>query len=133
MTHAIRAHFDGKFIIPDEPVNLPSNQPLTVSVRSPAEAAQCNQRVRYSGDNGQFAGDSGIAEVIELTRRMFPGAATAELRRDPEDPETSFVVITASFSGPPEELADLRVQWHERVSRLSSGQCGNISLSIVPA
>ena len=28
----IRAHFDGKVIIPDEPVDLPTNAPLFVSV-----------------------------------------------------------------------------------------------------
>ncbi len=28
----IRAHFDGKVIIPDEPVDLPTNPPLFVSV-----------------------------------------------------------------------------------------------------
>ena len=33
----LTAHFDGKVLIPDEPVNLPVNQPLKVSV-SPVEA-----------------------------------------------------------------------------------------------
>jgi hypothetical protein len=28
----VNAHFDGKVIIPDEPVDLPLNQPLVVSV-----------------------------------------------------------------------------------------------------
>jgi hypothetical protein len=28
----IKAHFDGRAIIPDEPANLPINQPLTVHV-----------------------------------------------------------------------------------------------------
>jgi hypothetical protein len=28
----LRAHFDGRVIVPDEPVNLPPNQPLTVQV-----------------------------------------------------------------------------------------------------
>ena len=28
------AHFDGKFIVPDEPVNLPSNCPLTIWVQT---------------------------------------------------------------------------------------------------
>jgi hypothetical protein len=30
MTQTIRAHFDGKVIVPDEPVQLPVGQPLCV-------------------------------------------------------------------------------------------------------
>jgi hypothetical protein len=30
----IRAHFDGQFIVPDEPVRLPINSPLMVDVTS---------------------------------------------------------------------------------------------------
>ena len=32
MTTTIRAHFDGKFIVPDEPVDLPENRPLMLRV-----------------------------------------------------------------------------------------------------
>jgi hypothetical protein len=31
---AIKAHFDGKVLVPDEPVDLPVNQPLEVYVAS---------------------------------------------------------------------------------------------------
>ena len=40
---AFRAHFDGKVIIPDEPADLPRNQPLMVDARpapQPEEAEQ---------------------------------------------------------------------------------------------
>ena len=30
MSIVIRAHYDGKVIIPDEPVNLPANKPLNL-------------------------------------------------------------------------------------------------------
>jgi hypothetical protein len=33
---AIKAHFDGKVLVPDEPVDLPVNQPLEVFVASGA-------------------------------------------------------------------------------------------------
>lgn len=33
MVHRIRAHFDGRIIVPDEPVDLPRNQPLDVDLR----------------------------------------------------------------------------------------------------
>ncbi len=31
----IRAHFDGKVFVPDEPVNIPINQAATVQVETP--------------------------------------------------------------------------------------------------
>jgi hypothetical protein len=30
---AVKAHFDGKVIVPDEPVDLPKDQPLIVQIR----------------------------------------------------------------------------------------------------
>jgi len=36
----IRAHFDGKFFVPDEPVNMPSNRPLTLRVEEVVAAAE---------------------------------------------------------------------------------------------
>ncbi|MDQ3813577.1 MAG: hypothetical protein M3347_06465 [Armatimonadota bacterium] len=33
MTVVIQAHFDGKVIVPDEPVDLPLNQPLIVELK----------------------------------------------------------------------------------------------------
>jgi hypothetical protein len=38
MTTTIRAHYDGKFIVPDEPVDLPFNSPLTVRVEEVKES-----------------------------------------------------------------------------------------------
>jgi hypothetical protein len=35
----IRAHFDGRVLVPDEPVNLPKNAPLEVDVRPMLESA----------------------------------------------------------------------------------------------
>ena len=44
----IRAHFDGKVIVPDEPVELPAGTPLTIRVEPeafvPAERATMEQR-----------------------------------------------------------------------------------------
>jgi hypothetical protein len=34
----IRAHFDGRVLIPDGPVDLPKDTPLEVDVRVPSEA-----------------------------------------------------------------------------------------------
>lgn len=34
MTRALKAHFDGKVLVPDEPVDLPVNEPLQLVVSS---------------------------------------------------------------------------------------------------
>jgi hypothetical protein len=40
MTLQLRAHFDGRVIVPDETADIPVNQPLTVQVSvEPAQAA----------------------------------------------------------------------------------------------
>jgi hypothetical protein len=51
MTQTIMAHFDGKVLVPDEPVQLPVNQPLSVQVEvaGPGEP-------RFA-DLSQFAAD----------------------------------------------------------------------------
>jgi hypothetical protein len=36
----IRAHFDGKFVVPDEPVNMLPNRPLTLRVEEVVVAAE---------------------------------------------------------------------------------------------
>jgi hypothetical protein len=36
MSMTIRAHFDGKVIVPDEPLELPVDQPLQIEVHLPS-------------------------------------------------------------------------------------------------
>lgn len=37
MSVVIKAHFDGKTIVPDEPVDLPINEPLEFELKHPSE------------------------------------------------------------------------------------------------
>jgi hypothetical protein len=41
----IRAHFDGKVIVPDEPVELPVDEPLEAELRTVASSARPSQAV----------------------------------------------------------------------------------------
>ncbi len=43
MTHTISVHFDGKVLVPDEPIQLPVGEPLRVHVEVP------------NSTNGKFA------------------------------------------------------------------------------
>jgi hypothetical protein len=44
MTQRLRAHFDGRVLVPDEPVDLPVNQPLEVEVTPCAGNGAVNER-----------------------------------------------------------------------------------------
>jgi hypothetical protein len=39
MTRTIKAHFDGKVFVPDEPVDVPAGQTVTLEVRQEVEPA----------------------------------------------------------------------------------------------
>jgi hypothetical protein len=72
MTTTIRAHFDGRVIIPDEPVDLPVDKPLTFDVRDPRFVSQpVNEEDRRNALN-------------ELLSRPIPGLniPNSALRRE---------------------------------------------------
>jgi hypothetical protein len=44
MSLTFRAHFDGKVIVPDEPVDLPTGQSLDVTLQPSADASSSNSQ-----------------------------------------------------------------------------------------
>ena len=51
MNHTISAHFDGKVIVPDEPVELPVGQPLRVRLEvQGASSARFAELLRFAAD-----------------------------------------------------------------------------------
>lgn len=74
MTVTIRAHFDGKVIVPHETVTLPTDTPLTVHVETPGagEAAASDQQ-------RQVAYETFLARVSE---KPVPHLADEALRRE---------------------------------------------------
>ncbi len=59
MSVRLRAHFDGRVIVPDEPLDVPVNQPLTVSIDTP---------VPVPGDTA-----SKLAALNRIASRAVPG------------------------------------------------------------
>ena len=47
MTRVLKAHFDGKVIVPDTPVDLPRNQSLTIRVDSEEQQDPAHGTVAY--------------------------------------------------------------------------------------
>ena len=68
----IRAHFDGKTFVPDEPVHLPVNQPLTLHVQSAVEPAQSitGEEIARSGLVGLWADRDDIGDSLEFAREL---------------------------------------------------------------
>jgi hypothetical protein len=72
MSLTIRAHFDGKVIVPDEPVDLPVDQPLEVELKPvPAEGESAHNALsieerlrRLRAASGRLSGPSIPAEAL---------------------------------------------------------------------
>ncbi len=50
MTQSLSAHFDGRFIVPDEPVQLPVGRALRVQVELVEDAPRFAELLRFAGD-----------------------------------------------------------------------------------
>jgi hypothetical protein len=75
----IRAHFDGKVLVPDEPVNLPEGIPLVLHVESPPQPPQeqaTTPRGMTAGEllNSGFVGlwkdREDIGDSLEFARKL---------------------------------------------------------------
>jgi hypothetical protein len=70
-----------------------------------------------------------FAQVVDITRDLFPGAVSAELLDDPEYPQDRYMVFTAQFHGAVEESVERQLEWHRRVARLGE-TFSDLSLSL---
>lgn len=71
MSIVIRVHFDGKTIVPDEPVDLPINQSLEAEFRVPEPKLPADEIKRRKAAARRFASKTsrGQAVPIEALRR----------------------------------------------------------------
>ncbi len=68
----IQAHFDGKTIVPDQPVKLPVGQALTihVEVRLPPEKSITGKQLAKSGFSGLWKNRKDIGDSVEFARKL---------------------------------------------------------------
>jgi hypothetical protein len=75
----IKAHFDGKVLVPDEPVNLPEGTPLVLHVESPAQPPQEQKaesrgmtagELLQSGFVGLWKDREDIGDTLEFARKL---------------------------------------------------------------
>jgi len=71
MSVIIRAHYDGKTIVPDEPVDLPINEPLEFEFRVPDPRLSADEIKRRKAALRRFASHAvkGADIPIEALRR----------------------------------------------------------------
>jgi hypothetical protein len=73
-----------------------------------------------------------LAQVVQLTEQLFPGAVSVEVLNDPESPCETFIVLNVETHGEPQELIERQCEWHERVAALANAEAGSYRLSIDP-
>jgi hypothetical protein len=72
---AIRGHFDGKVIVPDEPVNLPVGQRVRVTPEPAAQSTQVDAgtaeaTAKRLTQSAPWAGRTDIGDSLEFARRI---------------------------------------------------------------
>lgn len=77
---SIRAHFDGKTIVPDEPVNLPANTALVINIRTGAPDAALEEPTtpKARTPEQQLEGIKRLAAMME----GLPAIPLEALRRE---------------------------------------------------
>ncbi|HVS73166.1 MAG TPA: hypothetical protein VHQ47_18065 [Phycisphaerae bacterium] len=75
-----KAHFDGKAIIPDEPVDFPLNEPLTIQVVAPVtpERSITGAELANSPFAGLWKDRTDIGDSVEFARKLRRQAETRQ-------------------------------------------------------
>jgi hypothetical protein len=77
-TICIRGHFDGKFIVPDEPVTLPLDAPLEIEVRRSDRESRDVSRVVASAVDSKSAAQR-LAAFAEFSARLEKRAPASSI------------------------------------------------------
>jgi hypothetical protein len=75
---------------------------------------------------------SRMADVREVTQRLFPGKCEFTSEFDPEYPDDRYVVVNVESSGNSQDIVDRTCEWHAQVRRLTGEPQGKLRLSVVP-
>jgi hypothetical protein len=70
-----------------------------------------------------------MADVVRVTKELFPGHVSVQVMTDPEYPQDRFTVIEAQASGKVVDVVDRRAEWHRRVLGLSPS-CSALRLTL---
>jgi hypothetical protein len=89
------------------------------------------ERLETNRPASELAADlsSLMADVVHVTKELFPGHVSVQVMTDPEYPQDRFTVIEAQASGQVVDVVDRRAEWHRRVLGLSPS-CSALRLKL---
>jgi hypothetical protein len=69
-----------------------------------------------------------FAQIVDITRDLFPGEVSAYLLDDPEFPQDGYLVFEAQARGTAEDAVERRLEWHRRVIQVHES-CSNLTIT----
>jgi hypothetical protein len=73
-----------------------------------------------------------IGQVVEVSRRLFPGPVSLDYAFDPENPDDEYIVFDVVAHGEYKDYRDREFEWHEEVEKIVPGTLGEFRLSVMP-
>ena len=80
----------------------------------------------------QTALNSLLAEIVRMSRELFPGPLSVEVMSDPDAPGESWTVLNVESADAPQEIIKTQCEWHERLARQFPDAVSTVRLSIDP-
>ncbi len=99
---------------------------MSTVVEPNASASEANAPL--GAKNASFDLPALFAQIVDLTRELFPGEVLMYIQDDPEYPQDRYTVIEAEVSGSPEDVVARELEWHRRVVRVHES-CSNLALT----
>ena len=88
--------------------------------------------IAVESNDHRTAPDPQLAEIVGMSRELFPGPVSAELMSDPDEPSESWTVLNVESAGAPHEIIERQCEWHERLARQFPEAVSTVRLSIDP-
>jgi hypothetical protein len=73
---AIKAHFDGKVFVPDEPVDFPVDRPIILHVEAVLPDASAAETARRLAEDPPWRDRTDIGDSLEYARQLRKQAET---------------------------------------------------------
>jgi len=73
-----------------------------------------------------------LATVKSITESLFPGSVDFTKEFDPSEPDSPYVVFTATAQGEWKDYRDAVVEWHRRVHAVCPEPVNYFRLEILP-
>ena len=73
-----------------------------------------------------------LAEIVRMSRELFPGPLSVEVMSDPDAPGETWTVLNVESADAPQEIIKTQCEWHERLARQFPDAVSTVRLSFEP-